>query len=138
MATKCLHECCVCEEDFASKHIITCLKCNTITCKACIKQSIEANETEAKCINPECEMAWSRDFLMENLGTSYVNGKYKKIIDKLNVEKVMATNPKFVKDAKYYKLMKDKKNELDMIKKKEKDLKKKKTIIKQFQKQICV
>ena len=122
-----MHECCICEEELASKHIVTCFKCNTKTCKTCIKQSIEANGTEAKCVNPECEITWTREFLTENLGTSYVNGKYKKIMDTLNVEKVMATNPQFVQDAKYYKQMKEKKSELDTIKKEEKNIKKEKT-----------
>ena len=76
------------------------------------------NGTDACCMNEECGTTWSRRFLVDNFGSSYVNGKYKKMIDLNRVDRVKATNSRFMEDAKKYKAIVDKEKELDDIKKK--------------------
>ena len=99
-------ECCVCDEEFALRRTITCPKCDTIACKACMKQFIETNGTDACCLNDGCDATWTRRFLTDNFGTSYVNGKYKKMIDLNRVDRVVATNARFMEDAQRYKVLK--------------------------------
>lgn len=109
-------ECSVCDEEFTSSRTITCPKCDNVTCKACMKQFIETNGTDACCLNEGCDTTWTRRFLTENFGTSYVNGKYKKMIDLNRVDRVVATNARFMEDAKRYKTLKQleaKKQEAD-------------------------
>ena len=106
-------ECCVCEDEFTSSRIVTCLKCESSVCKTCMKQFIETNGTDACCLNDACGAVWSRRFLTENFGSSYVNGKYKKMIDLNRVDRVHATNSRFMEDAKRYKNMLDSEKEKD-------------------------
>lgn len=96
-------ECCVCDEEFKKKQTITCYKCDVVTCKSCAKEYIEMTGTDACCMNEGCDALWSRKFLTQNFGTSYVNGKYKKMIDKNRVDRVIATNSQFMEDAIRYK-----------------------------------
>jgi hypothetical protein len=70
-----------------------------------MKQSIEMNGTEACCMNDQCGTTWTRRFLTENFGSSYVNGKYKKMIDLNRVDRVIAKNAQFMEDAQRYKVM---------------------------------
>ena len=101
----------VCEDEFTSSRIVTCLKCESSVCKTCMKQFIETNGTDACCLNDACGAVWSRRFLTENFGSSYVNGKYKKMIDLNRVDRVHATNSRFMEDAKRYKNMLDSEKE---------------------------
>ena len=96
-------ECCVCDDEFKNSRTITCYKCDMVTCKSCAKEYIETTGTDACCMNDQCGASWSRRFLTDNFGASYVNGKYKKMIDKNRVERVIATNSQFMEDAKRYK-----------------------------------
>ena len=100
-------ECCICDDEFVQKRTIVCPKCEVIACKTCMKQYIETNGTDACCINDQCGMTWTRRFLTENFGSSYVNGTYKKMIDLNRVDRVLATNSRFMEDAKRYKVMKE-------------------------------
>ena len=111
-------ECCVCDEEFTHSRTVTCSKCETIVCKTCMKQYIEMNRTDACCLNDVCGATWTRRFLTDNFGSSYVNGKYKKMIDLNRVERVIATNPRFMEDAQLYKNMRDKDREHNVLKEK--------------------
>jgi hypothetical protein len=102
-------ECCVCDEEFTQKRIVTCPKCEEVACKNCLKQFIEMNRTDACCINGDCKEIWTRRFLTENFGSSYVNGKYKKMIDTNRVDRVIATNSRYVEEAQLYKNMQEQK-----------------------------
>ena len=51
----------------------------------------------------------------ENFGSSYVNGKYKKMIDINRVDRVVATNSRFMEDAKLYKNMKETKEKMNVL-----------------------
>ena len=84
--------------------------------------------TDACCINGDCKEIWTRRFLTENFGSSYVNGKYKKMIDTNRVDRVVATNSRFMEDAQLYKTMKEKEKDMDLVRveiKKVKDRKRK-------------
>lgn len=105
-------ECCVCDEEFTQKRTVTCPKCEEVACKNCLKQFIEMSGTDACCIN--CKEIWTRRFLTENFGSSYVNGKYKKMIDTNRVDRVIATNSRFVEEAQLYKKMQEKKECLEL------------------------
>ena len=96
-------ECCVCDEEFKKNRTITCYKCDMATCKSCAREYIETTGTDACCMNDQCGASWSRRFLTDNFGSSYVNGKYKRMIDKNRVERIIATNSQFMEDAKRYK-----------------------------------
>ena len=98
-------ECSVCEDEFHPCSVICCYKCENVVCKTCAKQFISMNGTDACCMNETCKTTWSRRFLTENFGSSYVNGTYKKMIDLNRVERVIATNSQFMEDAQQYKTM---------------------------------
>ena len=107
-------ECCVCDEEFTQRLTVTCPKCQEVACKNCLKQYIGMSGTDACCINGDCKEIWTRRFLTENFGSSYVNGKYKKMIDTNRVDRVVATNSRFVEEARLYKIMKEKKEYQDL------------------------
>jgi hypothetical protein len=79
-----------------------------------MKQYIEMSGTDACCLNDVCKAPWTRRFLTDNFGSSYVNGKYKKMIDLNRVERVVATNSRFMEDALQYKYMHDKEKEFQV------------------------
>ena len=109
-------ECCVCDEEFTQRRTVTCPKCLEVACKNCLKQYIEMSGTDACCLNGDCKAAvWTRRFLTENFGSSYVNGKYKKMIDTIRVDRVVATNSRFMEEAQLYKTMKEKKARMDLL-----------------------
>jgi hypothetical protein len=52
---------------------------------------------------------------MDNFGSYYLNGKYKKMIDTNRVDRVVATNSRFVEEAQLYKTMNEKKALADLL-----------------------
>ena len=77
-----------------------------------------------------------KGLLKDTLGVSYVNGTYKKLLNKLQVDKVMATNSRFVEEAKHYKDMKIYKKKNQKNKKKNEFKNKKKDLTTKFRTQL--
>jgi hypothetical protein len=105
----------VCDEEFTQRRTVTCPKCQEVGCKNCLKQYIEMSGTDACCINGDCKAVWTRRFLTENFSSYYLNGKYKKMIDTNRVDRVVATNSRFMEEAQLYKTMKEKKAQIDLL-----------------------
>ena len=57
---------------------ISCVHCNQKCCKFCAKTYILGSNNEAKCMHNKCDKPWSREFLIENFGYTFVNTQYKK------------------------------------------------------------
>jgi hypothetical protein len=96
-----------------------------------MKQYIEMSGTDACCLNDVCGATWTRRFLTDNFGSSYVNGKYKKMIDLNRVERVVATNSRFMEDAQRFKNKRDKEKEFHVSVKAENTILKEKRLASQ-------
>lgn len=57
---------------------ISCIHCNKKCCKSCFKTYILGSNNSAKCMYNECDKPFSREFLIDNLGYTFVNTHYKK------------------------------------------------------------
>lgn len=70
-------ECPICFDEFNNKKKlkITC-GCTYSVCLECAKECLMQIEKEPHCIH--CKRAWNRDFLYSNIGSTFINGKYKK------------------------------------------------------------
>ena len=70
-------ECPICFDEFNSKKKakITC-GCTYSICLECAKECLMQIEKEPHCLH--CKRAWNRDFLYSNIGSGFINGKYKK------------------------------------------------------------
>ena len=55
---------------------VTCYKCGFSSCKKCIRYYLTHTIKNAHCMN--CKEEWERDFLIENLNSSFINKTYKK------------------------------------------------------------
>ena len=65
-------ECFLCVETM--KHPVQCLACAYTTCSACTKKYLLTRNSEAHCMNPECQVRWSVKFLIDQFGALWVNG----------------------------------------------------------------
>ena len=65
-------ECSICLED-TSKHIQC--GCKSVYCIPCAREALLNTSAEPHC--PSCRKGWSRDFLYEHFGTSFVNSTYR-------------------------------------------------------------
>lgn len=54
---------------------VTCYKCNFSSCKKCIRYYLTNTIKNPHCMS--CKEEWERDFLIENLNSSFVNKTYK-------------------------------------------------------------
>ena len=71
-------QCFVCCEEFNKKEHskIECKKCQYSACRACTRKYLLNSPNPGHCMN--CNEEWSREFMVNNLSRSYVNGDYKK------------------------------------------------------------
>ena len=72
--------CEICAEDFkgrGEKREITCIGCEKGVCMECCKTYI-LDETQPKCMYPDCGLVWSRQFLVTNFPNSFITNALRK------------------------------------------------------------
>ena len=68
--------CSLCIEPFSKRRSkITCAFCDYETCSVCTKKYILSRRELAHCMN--CKKLWDRFFIVDKLGTTFVNKDYK-------------------------------------------------------------
>ena len=72
-----MKECAVCYNTYnkSTRSKVACGKCQFECCKTCVRTYLLGTIKNAHCMN--CNEEWERDFLVENLNSSFVNKKYK-------------------------------------------------------------
>lgn len=126
-----MNECFVCSEPFNNTiHMkINCPYCNFEACRECCQTYILDKENSI-CMNvnkkengdPECQRQWSRKFIVDNFPGTWINSKWKNMIEKtgLDREKALlpATMPELYKrreDNKIYSEIQKIKNEIKIL-----------------------
>jgi hypothetical protein len=66
---------CCCKYNKSKNAKITCSKCQFDACKLCIRTYLMGTIKNAHCMS--CKEEWERDFMVENLNTSFVTKQYK-------------------------------------------------------------
>lgn len=66
--------CAVCIEDNVH-HIVTCASCDYATCRSCARRFV-LGLSDPRCM--ACQHTWDREFMDAALGSSWVNGEYKR------------------------------------------------------------
>ena len=98
--------CAVCCETY-SKDPVVCGFCDFAACNTCCETYI-LDQTSPKCMNAACGKDWSRKFIKEKLGGSFMTGKFKTHMEDIlyDREKALmpATQPKVERKLKDEKL----------------------------------
>mgnify|MGYP001330604757 CR=1 FL=1 len=86
-------ECCVCYEAFnkTKRSKTTCPSCNVDICKKCVRYYITNSIKNAHCMS--CKKEYERNFMVENLNSSFVNGTWKKHREKVLFDREKARFP---------------------------------------------
>ena len=86
--------CLICAETLngSSRKITKCEFCDFEACLTCCKTFI-LGEPVAKCMNAECNKEWSRRFLINSFGQTFVNKAYKQHREQLLYDKERALLP---------------------------------------------
>ena len=74
-------ECSVCIEKYSKNErsalkMVQCSSCEYHACKQCVKTYLLGSTNEPHCMN--CRKRWDRDLQYELLGSSFINGEYRK------------------------------------------------------------
>ena len=119
--------CNICAEFFnkVNRKAVKCCACDFESCRDCIKKYMLGSKEEPTCMS--CKVAWDRNFLLEQLGKTFMTRDYRDYREDLLVEREMgflqATQPHVEREIR----MEELKEEISMLKKKlprlEKELK---------------
>ena len=97
----------------------TCLFCNEVICRECLKASL-LNDTSIDVCCPGCRAVWPQDFLVTNLPANFRTSSLKKHREKILYDREKAQLPMHMEDARRYKTAKDElcklRQELDALK----------------------
>jgi hypothetical protein len=81
-------ECTICCSDFSSKNkAIKCQFCDQTACSTCVKRFLLESKDDPKCMDRECKLVWSREFLQNNFTKSFIDGEYKNHRKELLIER---------------------------------------------------
>lgn len=123
--------CNICCENFTKvlRKPFLCPICSFKTCQSCIKKYLLESINEAHCMNPECGIVWTRQFLINNFSISFLNGTYAKSRSEilLDNEKSKLPAAQSVIDEKNKKILLS--STINIIQQEIKDIFKEKTII---------
>jgi hypothetical protein len=125
MTTK--RSCNICAEFYnkVNRKEVKCCACDFESCRDCIKKYMMGSKEEPVCMS--CKVSWDRNFLLEQLGKTFMTRDYRNYREDLLVEREMgflqATQPHVEREIR----MEELKEEIAMIRKKlpklEKELK---------------
>ena len=99
--------CNICTELYnkVNRKIVTCL-CGFECCRDCVKKYMLGSKQEPSCMS--CKVAWDRNFLLEQLGKTFMTKDYKVYREELLVEREMgflqATQPHVEREIRMEKL----------------------------------
>lgn len=95
-------DCNICYESFTNKQLVTCCSCSFEACKNCVKTQIELTKN-ASCMN--CKCTFTKKFLTENVGVTFVKTTWKKIEEDVLIERereqLTATQPLVAWEKEY-------------------------------------
>jgi hypothetical protein len=100
--------CAVCLGDYNknTRKAIACMYCDASVCKTCVQSYLLSDgSTEPNC--PGCRAAWSQDFLVSNLTTTFRSRELKQHREKVLLDRERARLPETQEDAERYKYAKD-------------------------------
>jgi len=119
--------CNICAEHYnkVNRKVVKCCACDFESCRDCVKKYMMGSKEEPLCMS--CKVAWDRNFLLEQLGKTFMTRDYRNYREDLLVEREMgflqATQPHVERVIRMEQL----KEEISMLKKKlptlEKELK---------------
>ena len=119
--------CNICTEFYnkVNRKVVKCWSCDFEACRDCIKKYMLGSKEEPVCMS--CKVAWDRNFLLEQLGKTFMTRDYRDYREDLLVEREMgflqATQPHVEREIRMEQL----KEEIFMLKRKlpklEKELK---------------
>ena len=91
---KVIPSCDICVEPYnkSTRLLVKCPYCNYETCRTCCETYI-LNETEVKCMNPECAKVWTRKHIREIFTLVFINGPLKEHKEKVLFDKERALLP---------------------------------------------
>lgn len=93
---------CLTSTNKSTRSPVTCFKCETTVCRACIQQYLLQDATaEPAC--PECRTAWPQEFQVDHLTASFRNGPLKAHRRAVLLERERAQLPAAMPDAVAYK-----------------------------------
>jgi hypothetical protein len=84
--------CSCCDESYnqCARKQVSCAKCDFDACKTCVRRFVLSTTANRHCMNNDCKVQWSQQFLCFNLNSSFVNGPYKQYISELLVQNEIA------------------------------------------------
>lgn len=109
--------CNICAEPFnkVNRKVVKCL-CDFEACRDCVKKYMLGSKQEASCMS--CKVAWDRNFLLEQLGQTFMTREYRDYRQELLVEREMgflqATQPHVEREIRIEKVQ----QEIFMLRKK--------------------
>ncbi len=109
--------CNICAENFnkVNRKVVKCL-CDFECCRDCVKKYMLGSKEEASCMS--CKVAWDRNFLLEQLGNTFMTKNYRDYRQELLIEREMgflqATQPHVEREIRMEKLQ----EEITMLRKK--------------------
>ena len=83
-------ECVICAEKYTEKSAATCVYCQYVTCRTCVR-TYALNETITQCMN--CKKPWAREHQNAILKPSFVNGELKKHMEQVMFDRERAQFP---------------------------------------------
>lgn len=108
--------CSICFEEFnkTSRHPTKCPYCPIETCRTCLQTYLLGDISDVpRCINPECEHGYSREFLDSQLTQSFRLHTYKKHREKVLIDRERSRLPSTQQEAQAYKTASVRAKELD-------------------------
>lgn len=100
--------CNICAEIFnkVNRKVVKCCVCDFESCRNCVKKFMLGSKEEPACMS--CKVAWDRNFLLEQLGKTFMTREYKEYRENLLVEREMgflqATQPHVEREIRMEKL----------------------------------
>ena len=104
--------CEICIEKYNGKERskVECKKCEYVGCKTCVRQYVlleGGNYKSNKCMN--CKEMWSKDWMINTLGKTWMNTEYKKEIAKKLANESIANKEKNIRGAMIYEALRNQK-----------------------------
>ena len=89
-----MSNCVICDETFnkSAHSLVTCLYCSFDACRSCC-ETYMLEQPIAKCMNTACGKEWTRKFIVSQFTKSFVNGAWKKHVEKVLFDKETALLP---------------------------------------------
>jgi hypothetical protein len=103
--------CNICAEVYnkVNRKVVKCGACEFASCRECVKKYMLGSKEEPICMS--CKVAWDRNFLLEQLGKTFMTKEYKEYREELLVEREMgflqATQPHVEREIRMEKLKED-------------------------------